>query len=88
MASVQSDLIKNILPDAIFLPPNFSHHIDSVLKGEKINYVEENKTRFPKSYNDIFAPINIAEGCIFSCSYCITTLARGKLKSYPIRSAE
>jgi len=37
----------------------------------------------PKYYKDITAPISIAEGCMFACSYCITSIARGKLKSYP-----
>ena len=84
MASVQKDLVKRILPDALFLPPQYSHHIVDLLDNEKVKFVEKNKTLFSKYYNDITAPISIAEGCNFSCSYCITSIARGKLKSYPI----
>ena len=84
MASIQADLIKSVLPKAIILPPQYSHHIIDVLNNKKIRFIEKNKTLFTKYYEDIFAPITIAEGCMLSCSYCITSLARGKLKSYPI----
>jgi len=84
MASVQSDLIKSILPKAILLPPQYSHHVLDVLDNKKISFTQKNKTQFSKYFEDIFAPISIAEGCMLSCSYCITSLARGRLKSYPI----
>ena len=84
MASVQSDILKSIVPDAKLLPPQYSHQIIDVINNEKPVFEEKNKTNFSKSYDDIFAPISISEGCNFSCSYCITSKARGKLKSYPI----
>jgi len=84
MASVQSDIVKSIVPDALLLPPQYSHHIVELLNGEKPVFMENNKTLFSKYYEDIVAPVSIAEGCMFSCSYCITSLARGKLKSFPI----
>lgn len=84
MASVQADLIKSILPDAKLLPPQYSYHIIDVLKGEDTSFKDKSKTLFPKTYEEVIAPVSIAEGCLFSCSYCITSLARGKLKSYPI----
>jgi len=85
MASVQSDLIKSILPDSTILPPYFIHYIIDAIKGVKsINYKKIDKTRFAKYYNGLIAPISISEGCNFSCSYCITTMARGNLRSFPI----
>lgn len=84
MASVQSDIVKSIVPDALLLPPQYSHHIVELLNGEKPVFIEKNKTLFSKYYEDVFAPVSIAEGCMFSCSYCITSLARGKLRSFPI----
>ena len=84
MASVQADLVRSILPNAKLLPPQFSHQIPELLNEKIVDFYEENKTKFSKHYDDIIAPISIAEGCMFSCSYCITSLARGKLKSYPI----
>jgi len=56
-----------------------------ILENKNCVFFEENKTKFPKLYSDISAPISIAEGCNFSCSYCITTFARGKLKSFPTK---
>jgi MiaB-like tRNA modifying enzyme len=84
MALVQADLVRTILPDAELLPPQYSHHISELIEGRKVKFTEENKTKFLKHYENIIAPISISEGCLFSCSYCITSLARGSLKSYPI----
>jgi threonylcarbamoyladenosine tRNA methylthiotransferase CDKAL1 len=84
MASIQKEKIKKILPDARFLPPQYSHHIVDIIKNKNISFEEKNKTCFSKYYDEIIAPIAIAEGCMFSCSYCITTHARGKLRSFPI----
>ena len=84
MASIQSDQVKSILPNVKLLPPQHSHQILDVLNDKKPIFNLKNKTQFSKYYEDIFAPISIAEGCMLSCSYCITSLARGKLKSYPI----
>ncbi len=84
MASIQADLIRSILPDTQLIPPQYAHNIIRILDGEKNSFSEKNKTLFTKHYEDITAPILISEGCDFSCAYCITSLARGKLKSYPI----
>ena len=84
MASVQTGKIKEILPDARFLPPQYSHQIVDLLEKEKIDFKDDSKTSFPKHFDSIAAPISIAEGCMFSCAYCITTLARGKLRSFPV----
>ena len=84
MASVQSGIVKSIVPDALLLPPQYCHHIVELLNGEKPVFIEKNKTLFSKYYEDVVAPVSIAEGCMFSCSYCITSLARGKLRSFPI----
>jgi len=84
MASVQSDQVKSVFPDIKLLPPQYSYQILDVLNHEKPIFNYKNKSQFSKYYENIFAPISIAEGCNFSCSYCITSLARGKLKSYPI----
>ena len=84
MASIQSDSVKKIIPDAGLLPPQYSYHILDVLEDKETTFIDKNKTLFSKYYEDIFAPISIAEGCVLSCSYCITSLARGKLLSYPI----
>jgi len=84
MASIQTDLIRSILPDAKLLSPQYSHHILDVIEDKDPSFTDKNKTLFSKYYENTIAPISIAEGCMFTCSYCITSLARGKLKSYPM----
>jgi MiaB-like tRNA modifying enzyme len=84
MASIQTDLIRSILPDAKLLPPQYSYQIIDILRDKKPSFIDKNKTLFSKYYEDVTAPVSIAEGCALSCSYCITSLARGKLKSYPM----
>lgn len=37
-----------------------------------------------KRVNPVVEIVPVAEGCLGQCSYCITKLARGNLKSYPI----
>lgn len=85
MASVQQEKIKKILPNARFLPPQYSHNILDIIRNKDTNLTHKNKTFFQKYYEDIFAPISISEGCLFNCSYCITSIARGKLISFPER---
>jgi len=84
MASAQSDLVKSIVPNAQLLSPQYVYNILDLLDDKKVSFKTRNKTLLSKYYANIAAPISIAEGCMFSCSYCITSIARGKLKSYPI----
>ncbi len=85
MASIQKEKIIKILPNAKFLPPKYSHHIIDIIENKKITFIDKDKTFFPRKFDEVTAPIAIAEGCKFSCSYCITTHARGQLRSYSIR---
>jgi MiaB-like tRNA modifying enzyme len=84
MASVQPELIKSTVPDAILLKPQYIHHISDVLEDKKTRFTTRDKTGLPRKFDNIIAPIAISEGCLFSCSYCITSPARGKLRSFPI----
>ena len=84
MASAQKDQVKTILPDSILLPPKFIYHINDVLNENFDKFKNREKTEFAKTYDEFAAPIMIAEGCMLSCSYCITSIARGKLRSYPM----
>lgn len=84
MTSIQNVTIINILPDAKLLPPQYSHHILDIIENNEIKFINKNKTKFNKYFDEIIAPISVSEGCMFSCTYCITSLARGKLKSFPI----
>jgi len=86
MPSVQSDLIKSIVPDALLLTPQNVHHVNNIITDEKSVLLQIDKTQTQKYFTDVIAPISIAEGCLLSCSYCITHFARGKLKSSPMES--
>jgi MiaB-like tRNA modifying enzyme len=83
MASIQPNIIKSIIPEAKILPAQYSHHIIDLLQEKKVSFTDKNKTCISKIFNEPIAPISIAEGCMQSCSYCITSPARGQLKSFP-----
>lgn len=78
MATVQQPLFTSINPDVQFLKPGKLHYILRLI-GENT----ERKISTPR-FSSILAPISLSEGCLGSCSYCITKKARGTLKSRPI----
>ena len=82
MPQVQSELIKTVVPNAALLPPQYIQYINYIIKGEKIPSQKEKNEIIPKHFEGVSAPISIAKGCMFSCSYCITHFARGKLQSF------
>ena len=85
MPVVQANLIKSVVPDACLLPPQYIQYITNIIQGNKPILLETKKTMLPKNYDEVIAPIMIAEGCRQSCSYCITHFARGMLRSFPIQ---
>jgi len=85
MPSVQPELITSIVPNAFLIPPQYIQYINDIMDGNKPSFTETKKTMLPKYFDTVIAPIAIAEGCLLSCSYCITHFARGKLRSFPIQ---
>ncbi len=86
MAAVQEELIHSIVPDARLLPSPYIHHIVDFMEGKKtMTCTTRPKTTCPKQFTEVIAPLAIAEGCLFSCAYCITSQARGQLVSYPLQ---
>lgn len=83
MPSVQAELVKKTAPSAQLLTVKNIQYIEYIIKGEKIPESSPVNTTIPKHFSDISAPISIAKGCVFHCSYCITNLARGTLVSFP-----
>lgn len=83
MASVQQDLLKDHFQQALLLPPRKIHQFFDLLDNKKLDESMSQKAFAPKQCSQLIAPIAIAEGCLFSCTYCITHLARGNLYSYP-----
>lgn len=85
MASAEKEKIKKIAPGAKILPPADIQRILELINGtknEKTNYPYPKKGK----ENRIDATIPIASGCCGKCSFCITRIARGKLKSYPMNN--
>lgn len=86
MASVQAETILTTMPSAQLLPPDKIYEIPQVLEsiGKKLNLKNEDIEDSPqKSITSIDAIVPISNGCLGSCTYCITRLARGDLRSYP-----
>ena len=53
--------------------------------GVRVQFDPVNTLYLKKSMNEVIAIIPICFGCLGCCSYCITRLARGKVKSYEIK---
>lgn len=85
MPTVQADRITATVPDAYLLPCRSIPCINDIIFGNKTDLRETKKTMLPKQYDTVMAPVLIAEGCRFSCSYCITRFARGALRSFPLQ---
>ncbi len=82
MASAEKEKIKKIAPGAKILPPKDIHKILELTDG-----IKDNKQRFyplKRKENRVEAIIPISSGCLGKCSFCITKIARGNLKSYPM----
>jgi len=82
MPQVQSELIKSIVPNAPLLPPQRIRYINYIIESKETPFRKEKKKNIPKYFKDFSAPVSIAKGCMFSCTYCITHFARGKLQSF------
>lgn len=86
MATVQKDDILTLNPNAILLSPQAIDDIGKIV--EKLSEEEpRNKKEIietgtsTKKTTDAIIPIS--SGCLGSCSYCITRIARGELRSCP-----
>ena len=73
-------------------PHQLNNTVDVVKKTydgqitRKTGFSRDSKVCLPKiSDNPYVHVIQICEGCLGTCSYCCTRLARGKLISYPIK---
>ena len=88
MPAVQPQLIKTIVPDASLVPAQQISSINEVIAGKPLTRKKTTKTSLPKKFDSVIAPIAIAEGCLLSCSYCITRIARGSLRSFPLEEIE
>ena len=90
MAETLEDKLKKINQNLSFINPQAVHRINDLLellktqKSAKIfEKRPENKLKYHESPKSVIDIIPISEGCLNSCSYCITKLARKNLVSFP-----
>ncbi len=80
MAAAQRDRVRAIVPSARLLPPRKWPQIVDLLDGTACgDRAAEVETAVP-GWRDAIVPI--AQGCAGRCTYCITRVARGAVKSY------
>lgn len=78
MAAVQTDDIREIAPDVTILMPRDYYRFEEIIETNYGRIAVEGAPCDKKTT----AIIPIAQGCLGNCSYCITKLARGNLRSY------
>ncbi len=82
MAAVQPEAIRRKIRDAIVIPP---YEYDSFSRLV-LDHFGEGDLREVRERRLTTAILPIAQGCLGSCSYCITRIARGRLRSYDFDS--
>jgi MiaB-like tRNA modifying enzyme len=86
MASVQKEEIIKENLNALIVPPEDFRNIDSIISNLASGELEiQRRELIPPSAlsKTADAIIPISSGCLGSCTYCITRVARGELRSCP-----
>lgn len=92
MAEALPDLVKKLAPKASLLSPHHLDHLEKalpkILNGEKVvlrGIRKLDRLTLPRKHiGGLAAPVTISQGCLGTCTFCITKFARGYLMSYPI----
>lgn len=80
MAEIQKEMIHSAAPEARLLPIEDIDAIPQVLSSMGLRRsCKPQQSNLPA--NGIDCAVPIAQGCLGNCSYCITRLARGTLRS-------
>lgn len=89
MPEAEYEICKKIAPKASLINTQHLKDITKIIKNKNkilkfLGKSKENKLNLPKitKYKDI-VNIQIAEGCLSNCYFCITKLAKGNLHSFP-----
>lgn len=93
MPEVLSDKLLPLNPKISMLGPHFTteilNAIQSMIKGEQFIQIgkrKEQKLCLPRNIQQpTIAKVQIAQGCLNNCAYCITKHAMGSLHSYSSR---
>ncbi|MCS7099539.1 MAG: tRNA (N(6)-L-threonylcarbamoyladenosine(37)-C(2))-methylthiotransferase [Sulfolobales archaeon] len=86
MAAAQPYTAKKVAPRAVLLSPqNVTRLIEAIESGTDM-ILGERDVLYLKPYVDgAAAAVPVAEGCIGDCAFCVTKLARRRLRSYSPR---
>lgn len=77
MAAACREKAESVVPDAVFVRPADLGRIAEVVRADGTAVLESSVE------GSSYGIVPIATGCLGSCSYCITKLARGVLRSRP-----
>ena len=87
MSSAEPATVLSISPNSSLIGPQAVEKIVDVVKSEDRKVILEGDRALitPRVFEGKIAIIPIADGCAGNCNFCITKLARRKLRSYPLR---
>jgi MiaB-like tRNA modifying enzyme len=85
MASTMADKVRRLAPAATLLPPHKLKGFEALLdiQGTPTGKISE-RSLGP----EVHMNVPIANGCRGNCTFCITRLARGELRSRPVQEIE
>ncbi len=87
MAAAQPYTVKRLLPEAALVSPqNITRLVEAIESGRDLLLGERDTSYLKPCVEGAVAAIPIAEGCAGDCSFCITKLARRRLRSYSPRA--
>ncbi len=79
------------LADSVVSPDNLDKIVDAINSNSKVLFIERRGIDKAKLHDvkcrlreNAIAIVSISEGCLGSCSFCATRIARGRLKSFSI----
>ncbi len=81
LSSTGREKILDIDPNIEIFTPDEPGRI-----AELIDETPKPKFEAPSNIDGVVGRVQISEGCLGNCSYCITKYARGKLRSFPEKS--
>lgn len=83
MAAAQPYTIKKVAPKVVLVSPqNIVRFLEAMESGQDLILGERDTTYLKPCVEGAVAAVPIAEGCVGQCSFCITKLARRRLRSY------
>ncbi|AWR93329.1 tRNA (N(6)-L-threonylcarbamoyladenosine(37)-C(2))-methylthiotransferase [Acidianus brierleyi] len=87
-AGAEPGVVSKIAPNASIIGPQaLGKIIDATEAKNRVIFLESDAPNHtPRIFMNKIGIIPIADGCAGDCNFCITKLARKKLRSYPLRA--